>query len=471
MFVPRIRDIKDFDNEKEILLSIQQDATVTEASKIMSENHIGCVVVSDNDNFIGILSERDILSKVVVGPKTPKNTIINEVMTSSVIYCSPDTKLTEAENLMAKHQIRHLPVLEDGKAIGMISTRDLIAYRLKSNKAMQAAAEQLAMLPTGLKSLEFDDVISLAINDVPKNFGAECSTLCLVPQDGSEPLINCNNCGLEHNRLMEAAANNNLPQSIQITNETKCPGCNAAKKHIIKQVVPLKIHDQCNNNPGHVISGFLCMCRSAGPDEKPESSQLYKASLLQQMLEVNLTNAKLYKSYQDARKDSETDPLTGLGTRRVLENVLKAECARASRYHRVFSIAIIDLDHFKTINDTAGHAAGDQALKKLAKLMKKCTRETDAIITRFGGDEFVLVLPEAGISGAKIILERIRRQLNRTTIPAADNPSISCGIAEFINDPADTPETIMERADEALYYAKRNGRNQVVIYEPALAVV
>ena len=99
--------------------------------------------------------------------------------------------------------------------------------------------------------------------------------------------------------------------------------------------------------------------------------------------------------------------------------------------------------------------------------MRKNIRETDIIIARYGGDEFVLVMPETNLSGAKVLLERIRRQVTKLPIPGVDGPTISSGVTQWNPEPADTPETIMERADSALYDAKRNGRNQVVAIPPA----
>jgi diguanylate cyclase (GGDEF)-like protein len=213
------------------------------------------------------------------------------------------------------------------------------------------------------------------------------------------------------------------------------------------------------------------MCHKSKPGEKSDQPQLYKASLLQQVLNINLTNAWLYKNYMDARHDSEIDPLTGVGTRRVLENVLKAECARSERYQRCFALAIVDIDKFKQINDNAGHAAGDLALKKIAKLMRKTARETDMIIARYGGDEFVIVMPETDIEGAQILLERISQQVRELSIPGVSNPTISCGLTEWNSAPAETPEAIMKRADSALYKAKRAGRDRIVATIPAEAAV
>ena len=130
-----------------------------------------------------------------------------------------------------------------------------------------------------------------------------------------------------------------------------------------------------------------------------------------------------------------------------------------------FSVAIVDLDKFKQINDNAGHAAGDSALRHVAKVMRENIRETDVIITRYGGDEFVLLIPETKLDGAKVLLERLRKRVEETSIPGVKSLTISCGISQsrFIGTSVDNPKSILSRADTALYQAKEKGRNCVVV--------
>lgn len=473
MIVPRIGEIKDLTDKTETLLSISEDATVAEAAANMSAHHIGCLaVLGSRGQFVGIVSERDMLSKVLAKSLGPHEVRVKKIMTPSVVCCSGQTTINQAEALMAKHKIRHLPILDGDKPISMISSRDLIAYRLKSNKAMQMAAEQLAMLPAGLKSLELEDVIDLAINEVPKSFGAERAVLCLPRNGSAGPSIHRNQCECSHKELTCLLESDEIPQSVQIDASDVCSGCKGPNKQLFRTIIPLSIQEHSNEKTGiESAPALLCMCHSKDPATRPEESRVYKASLLQQVLSSSLTNAKLYKHYRDARRDSETDPLTGVGTRRVLENVLKAECARSKRYLRRFSLAIVDLDKFKEINDTAGHAAGDQALKQLAKLMRRNIRETDIIITRYGGDEFVLVMPETTLTGGKVLLERIRRQLKNISIAGIQTPTVSCGLTEWNPSPPDSPATIMDRTDAALYEAKRNGRDRVIAHPPTPVTV
>jgi diguanylate cyclase (GGDEF)-like protein len=470
MWVPSVKDIEEIAKQHGKLLTVKENATVAEAAKKMKDNQIGCLVVFDmQNNFTGVLTERDMLAKVLT-TSTPADTLLaGDIMTTNPISCTMDTPIAETEQLMAEHKIRHLPIVENGTPTGMVSSRDVIAYRLRSNKAMKTAAEQLAMLSTGLKSLDFDDVIDLAINEVPKSFQAEYSVLYLAQQDSSQPLIYRKGCPHHGENLFNPEEMKQFLEKGQVISDKVCSQGKKLCKQASKLLIPLNIHDHCSNrDDGNTnMQGFLCMCGFAQSSTGSEESQLYKASLLQEVLNVNLTNAKLYKNYQKARQDSEIDSLTGVGTRRVLEKVLKAEHARAARYNHPFSVAIVDIDKFKEINDSAGHAAGDKALKQLAKVMRHTARTTDIIITRYGGDEFVLLMPETKIKGAKVLLERIRRQVKNISIPNVESISISSGLAEWTGSAEDDPDSILKRADSALYEAKRKGRNRVITYQPA----
>jgi diguanylate cyclase (GGDEF)-like protein len=436
----------------------------------MSDNQVGCLVVLDAQNkFAGVVTERDMLAKVMTKFLSQDSLSVRDIMTTDVVSCTMDTPAVKVEQLMAEYKIRHIPIVEDGVPVGMVSSRDIIAHQISSNEAMRSAAEQLAMLPTGLKSLDFEDVVALAINEVPKSFNADCAALCFTQKDSSPPVIYRKGCPPAGEKLLNQEKIKQLSQNKQIifgeTCSEICNQCSTTGSRPSGLIIPLSICDQSNGTIDSSVTmhGFLCMCWLNPDSTGPEELLLYKASLLRDVLSVNLTNAKLYQNYQEARRDSETDPLTGLGTRRVLERVLKAECARASRYNCSFSVAIVDVDNFKQINDTAGHAAGDNVLRLLAKTMRRNVRMTDVIIARYGGDEFVLLMLETKLSGAKVLLERLRRHVKTISLPEIKSVTVSCGLAEWDEGPPpDTAETILKRADDALYEAKRSGRNRVV---------
>ena len=148
-----------------------------------------------------------------------------------------------------------------------------------------------------------------------------------------------------------------------------------------------------------------------------------------------------------------TDPLTRVSNRRALDETLDAMFALLNRYEQPFSLSIFDIDHFKKINDENGHMFGDRTLQAVAKLIDDNVRDTD-IVARYGGEEFVVVMPHTDLMGACIFSERLRETIETTL-----DLTVSGGIAQALD--GDNPQTLISRADAALYSAKAAGRNRV----------
>lgn len=154
-----------------------------------------------------------------------------------------------------------------------------------------------------------------------------------------------------------------------------------------------------------------------------------------------------------------TDPLTALPNRRVLEERLEGELHRSARSRRAFALAIIDMDHFKEINDRYGHPAGDEALQRFATTLRAHARHAD-FVARFAGDEFAMILIDVDPPKARAILERMLEAIR--AIRLLDEVSLSASVGVAISYPVDSTESIVERADAALYQAKQAGRNRAV---------
>ncbi|MBF0368635.1 MAG: diguanylate cyclase [Magnetococcales bacterium] len=162
------------------------------------------------------------------------------------------------------------------------------------------------------------------------------------------------------------------------------------------------------------------------------------------------------------------DPLTGLFTRRILMEFLERELRNSYRFSRPLTILISDADHFKSINDLFGHTHGDHCLQDLAQFLSNSLRPRD-LVARFGGEEFVTVLPETGLEDAHQIAERQRAQIEKNLIRPDGKPvTISVGLATLTPDPNQriAPTVLLEQADQALYQAKNAGRNRVVAFDP-----
>lgn len=182
-----------------------------------------------------------------------------------------------------------------------------------------------------------------------------------------------------------------------------------------------------------------------------------------------LQTAKDIRRITNLEHESITDPLIGINNRRRFDRVLTEEIARANRYGIPLSMLLLDIDHFKKVNDTYGHYVGDLVLKRLGKLIKNVVRQTD-IVARYGGEEISIILPHTRIKTAGELAERLRREVEKTTMVSADehegNEAVSitvsiggAGLTKGISE----SHVLIKKTDEALYKAKQAGRNRVVI--------
>ncbi len=164
---------------------------------------------------------------------------------------------------------------------------------------------------------------------------------------------------------------------------------------------------------------------------------------------------------EELQRQATTDVLTGVYNRRHFVELAQKELQRASRTNRPLCLAILDIDHFKQVNDTYGHVAGDQLLMNFAEICQANIRGLD-IFARIGGDEFVLLMAETNLTQASEVLERIRRKLEANSVDfCSGSLSISAG-GTILQSNQDSLEVLLERADQALYQAKKLGRNRVV---------
>ncbi len=156
---------------------------------------------------------------------------------------------------------------------------------------------------------------------------------------------------------------------------------------------------------------------------------------------------------------SQTDKLTQIYNRVKLDASLEIEFNRFQRYKDIFSIILIDIDHFKSVNDNYGHQVGDSVLIQLSKLLKEHCRRTD-IVGRWGGEEFMIICPDTDIKGSTLLAEHLRKQVDEFEFNVVKHKTISVGVAEIYN--SDNIETLLKRVDDNLYEAKNSGRNKVV---------
>jgi diguanylate cyclase (GGDEF)-like protein len=465
---PKVSKMDDIIGRPAEIITIPQSETIIAAASKMHTNKVGCLIVHDEKGeLVGLVTERDVANRVGASPGDIQNVTVAEIMTARVVSCPVGTSTSKAREIMAANRIRHLPIVDNGTVVGILSVRDLIGRQRLEDRA---AAEEVAMLSNCLKSIDINEAANIVTEEVPKLFLADNCVLCLYSDTSatSDPeLLSVNRCRCPREHLEGPADTDWVSEKSEYYCRSVPDECQILGAQSPRLVIPLTISGLKEPTSGKSkrLSGYLCMCGLAPAITENRELSSYKARLTKEILTSHLTNASLY---QQARLTSLTDALTGVGSRKHLEDELQAEYSRAKRYGRPFSIGIIDLDNFKTINDVLGHATGDDALKQLAACLQSQKRVPD-VLARYGGDEFVMLMPETGADDAFKSLERARAQVQQIKPGGGLSVTISCGVAQSLPDDDDSPSEVMRRADLALYEAKTAGRNCVKIWDAAMS--
>jgi diguanylate cyclase (GGDEF)-like protein len=187
----------------------------------------------------------------------------------------------------------------------------------------------------------------------------------------------------------------------------------------------------------------------------PEEGEVAR---LEQLAATSAPAIRNAQRFREARELADVDGLTGLHNRRFFHETLGRECARAQRYDRRLALVVLDVDDFKETNDRVGHLAGDAVLAAVADRLRRAVRRAD-LACRVGGDEFAVILPEAGARDAEQLYRRIQFAVGSGSAGPAERVRVSAGIAEL--RPEDDPVSLFQRADDALYRAKQAGKGQV----------
>lgn len=191
-----------------------------------------------------------------------------------------------------------------------------------------------------------------------------------------------------------------------------------------------------------------------------QQNQKVNARLQQSNEEI----AELQRHVREARREAMSDPLTGVQNRRAFDAQLSSGITDAQSEGTPVSLLMLDIDHFKSFNDTHGHQLGDQVLRLVARCLVDCTKGRDTA-ARYGGEEFAIILPETDITGARAVADQIRETVagkdivRKSTGESLGGVTLSGGAAQYIE--GETPEQLIERADAALYAAKESGRNRI----------
>ena len=213
------------------------------------------------------------------------------------------------------------------------------------------------------------------------------------------------------------------------------------------------------------VEGEILGCISLNSDQ-PNAFDVQDLQFLSVIGYQMAATLKHFQRFSSIKNIAIYDTLTGLHNRRYFEERLGVDTQKSFYSGSPLSLVMVDIDHFKKVNDTFGHTEGDQVLCKISSLLKNSVRKKDTV-ARYGGEEFILILPEASLESSFVITERIRRLVENTSFEvgrAQVKITISMGISNFPSHRAKSKEELVKMADQALYDAKREGRNKVCIF-------
>jgi diguanylate cyclase (GGDEF)-like protein len=369
-----------------------------------------------------------------------------------------------SEMLVSELERFHLRRTETLQAAQIVRQAEELRRANELLERMKKTAESVAYFSRELRTLDLDEVLDLVSDKAPLLFGAKSCFLfvpdrnnklilwrerrvkCLAPVP---PNLDVNQVMREAITTRKTAITLNLEWCSGAPDDS-CTGTGAV-------VMPLRVtrrEARGLDEPGS--PAMLCLCGIDDVEALSEQEIEYKVLLINDILGANIANAMAYS--ETARLANE-DSLTGAKTRRVLEDLIRAEWERYQRYHSEFCIALMDVDHLKQINDSHGHAAGDEVLQAVVRLANEKTRRCDTV-ARFGGDEFCILLPETPLEGARTVVGRVKQAIEDTPLPLTGEPaSVSIGLAGVSGKRS--PEEVLGSADRALYEAKRAGRGRL----------
>jgi len=333
------------------------------------------------------------------------------------------------------------------------TARELEAALADESGARDRAALLLAIASAVNSSLALEEVLNVALTHAGRIMGAVAGAMYLVRTGKAEMYREASyNLTTRARGSMRKIDEEPLSTALSVMrplvvglDEHTAPGLDAGGHPQHALVVPIVRSGQ--------LMGAMELYLNAWRELSEDQADLLNGVASQAAIAIR--HAQLFQAQEE---NALTDELTKLPNRRALAQEFLKEMQRARRHHNAIAFLMIDLDHFKQVNDTYGHLNGDAVLAELAQILKTGARESD-VCARYGGEEFGLILHETTEPGARTLAERIRAKVAAATFPGGLKLTISIGVAAT-GEPALFTQLI-DRADQALYTAKQSGRNQV----------
>jgi diguanylate cyclase (GGDEF)-like protein len=434
------------ENAKDLVENLQKQGfevvTAKDPSTALEE-------IKQNNLDLCILSYRQEENKGISLAKT-----IRELRPSvPIVFIGAEAEMDEFLTLMKTGPVDFLGDYSHPVLVNSTIKRNLLAQRLGPGSNINGGNPYILIV-------DDDDIIREGLTSILNEVGLNCKTAASADEAlrlaEKEPfnlvITDLHLPGMEGTELIKEIKDF-LPDIVAII-ITGCPSVESAVeavKHSVYDYIvkPLK--------PDDVIQ------RVKASWEKHSHGLLIK-QLLQNL---QTSNMELEKANKKLNVLSITDGLTTLYNHRFLMDTIPLEYAKAQRFGHSLSVILVDIDNFKTVNDTFGHAVGDKVLAEVARIIKASSRDVD-VTGRYGGEEFCVLLPNTPVKGAVAVAERIRSRVEAHTFKEAETPfniTVSLGIGCMSDTGATSANALLEHADMALYAAKQRGKNRVLCWE------
>jgi diguanylate cyclase (GGDEF)-like protein len=454
------------------VVTVRLETTVSEVIRqIMKGPYSGLPVVDDGDKVVGIITELDVLKALEEGREF-SDTMASEIMTRDPITADVNASLFEVlKTLIDKHIIR-LPVTEDGRLVGIVARRDI----LRSISDGMSDTEDLSFLNYTIRALlsakTHREMVKVLVERMGDYFEAgKCSVIRVKEDKGIAFVLSSyedtdiSDLRIDLSKYPEIMKTCRTGQPVVLNNALEDPLMRPVR-HMLKDVNVRSVLVFPIISKDEVLGTIYLRTQKERQFSRKETKVAeVLASMASDALKAISREQKMRERYEEAERKVVLDDLTGLYNRRFFNVRLAEEFNMAVRHGLPLSCVMFDIDHFKSVNDTLGHDAGDSVLKTFAAQLKKMVRLSD-VVARYAGDEFLLLLPMTDEKGALIEVGRIKDSLDKLQYdPPVGHLRVSIGVAALPLPGGGRPEDLIRNADLAMYEAKKGGRNRINAYE------
>lgn len=447
-------------------LTLPPTTFLQQAINSLAQAKVSCALILENGELQGILTERDIV-KTTISQKQLNELTVAELM-SSELFTIKTTEVKDifaVSRLFSQHRIRHLPVLdEENKLVGVL-TPQTIRDHLKPEYLLRYVRAREVISKDVVTGLPQESILAIA----QKMTQQRVSCVVIMDEKNAYPsgiiterdIVRFHSLGLDFQQVIAQ----NVMSCPLSTMQPLDSLWNIHRKMQQMGVRRLVITETTGELAGIVTQTQLL--KILDPTEMYHVMQQMQTTIEQQTEQLQQLNQRLKLANQQLAKLAELDELTQVVNRRHLKKFLAQEWIHHQQFAKPLSVIMCDVDHFKAYNDTYGHLAGDRCLAQVAQALREVIRQNSDLVSRYGGEEFLVVLPNTNQQGAECVAKKIINKLNNLRLPhssssTSDYVTLSLGLATIVPNGDVSINTLLSMADYCLYQAKQKGRNTYI---------